>query len=432
MREDLLKIAKKLDSYYKVSDYYHSDYSDIKRYINRAVKSIFKKKNYKELVDNLDIILAYTNSTNNDWTLMEEICKQPHFISQLSKNLACFKYSDQFEVLLRFIRFGAGQQMFTKELIDAIIDLDLNQVEANGVFDLMNQEQQMVYLQTLLDKKKPIMIRAGRLSIEEIEFVINNDNEFLESCSNLFLLRDIVQNNPNVLKKVNEYIDNNFDKVITSIMEDICYLNGNNKDLRTFVYYLVKDVVDNEKVKYSEIRDNESGGYSVILFIGDKVIKIGKERKTPTFNNNPYIIKPLLRQEVQFGEDKIFVEVTEKVETNIENLTNEDLYQLYKGLREIGLVWTDIARKNVGRLKKDNEIYWKEDIKPSDETLGLDKFKKGSRTPQKNDYIILDADFIFYENDPNITHVNYAQGIEEEFEKRYQEEKNYSDGQKVL
>ena len=56
-------------------------------------------------------------------------------------------------------------------------------------------------------------------------------------------------------------------------------------------------------------------------------------------------------------ENKIFLEVTERVDTKTE-VTTEELYQLYKKIRALGLVWTDVAKRNVGRLKKDNIVHW--------------------------------------------------------------------------
>ena len=36
------------------------------------------------------------------------------------------------------------------------------------------------------------------------------------------------------------------------------------------------------------------------------------------------------------------------------------MYGVYKDLRDDGLVWTDIKMSNIGRLKKDNRINYKE------------------------------------------------------------------------
>ena len=52
----------------------------------------------------------------------------------------------------------------------------------------------------------------------------------------------------------------------------------------------------------------------------------------------------------------IFFEVIEKVDTNINDITKEEIYKLYKNIREIGLIWTDVKIDNVGRLIKDNKI----------------------------------------------------------------------------
>ena len=174
----------------------------------------------------------------------------------------------------------------------------------------------------------------------------------------------------------------------------------------------------NENVKFSDITYN-GGGFSRILLIGDKVIKLG-DRVTKSFSNNPYIIAPLLRQEFAINNEKCFAEVTERVDTSIKP-SKEELYQLYKNLRNLGLKWTDIKEANVGRLKKRNIIHWKENLNPTEEVLGLGT-KKGKVILEKGELVILDADFIYDENDPNINYTN-NKPLHDEFEERYQTEK---------
>ena len=64
--------------------------------------------------------------------------------------------------------------------------------------------------------------------------------------------------------------------------------------------------------------------------------------------------------------------------------------------------------------------------------MGLTKFRGEPKTLKKDDYVILDADFIFSEGDPNISHVSYAVELEKKFEQRYQEEKGIVQEQKNL
>ena len=96
-----------------------------------------------------------------------------------------------------------------------------------------------------------------------------------------------------------------------------------------------------------------------------------------------------------------------------------EIYKLYKNIREIGLIWTDVKIDNVGRLIKDNKIYWYENITPSDETLEFTK-TIGNHQLKKGELIVLDGDYIYNENDHNIN--SKMSNLQTEFEKTYQKE----------
>ena len=181
---------------------------------------------------------------------------------------------------------------------------------------------------------------------------------------------------------------------------------------------IILDVMKNENVRFSDITYN-GGGFSRILLIGDKVIKLG-DRFTKKFPNNPYIVSPLLRKEFEINNSKCFVEVTERVDTS-KRPSNEELYQLFKNIRNLGLIWTDIKAVNVGRLNKKNIIHWRDKLEPTEEILGL-ATKRGTTILEEGDLVVLDADFIYDENDPNINYVDQKSTFDE-FEKRYQSEK---------
>ena len=139
-----------------------------------------------------------------------------------------------------------------------------------------------------------------------------------------------------------------------------------------------------------------------------------------SFPNNPYIIAPLLRKKLEFNGESCFAEVTERVDTSIKP-SKEELYQLFKNLRNLNLVWTDIKEINVGRLKKENIIHWRENLSPTEQVLSLDA-KRGEIILKEGDLVILDADFIYDENDSNINYSNNRE-LYNEFEDRYQKEK---------
>ena len=69
----------------------------------------------------------------------------------------------------------------------------------------------------------------------------------------------------------------------------------------------------------------------------------------------------------------------------------------------------------------DNVLHWRQNLNPSEKILGLGS-KRDSSILQKGDLVILDADFIYEENDPNIKYSN-ATPLYQQFEKRYRHEK---------
>lgn len=249
-----------------------------------------------------------------------------------------------------------------------------------------------------------------------------------QKAKNLYSLMYSVKDNPFALLKVKEYIDNNQEQAINSIFGMIeLEVTITEPVLRDFIKKLLQEVMKNENVNFSDITF-ASGLFSMVLIVGNKVIKIGEKRFTKSFPNNPYIIVPLLRKEIKAEPDSFFIEVTERVDTS-EQPSREDLYQLYKNLRNLGLIWTDIKASNVGKLIKDNIIHWNEELNPTEDVLEL-KTKRGSKILKAGNWVILDSDFIYDENDPNICYVNNRPCTE--FEERYQREKKIENGETIL
>ena len=247
------------------------------------------------------------------------------------------------------------------------------------------------------------------------QIIYNNISLFIENAQNLYTLMDFVKDRPAAFSQVKDYIDNNEDKAINSIF---CEIKIEDSTLREIIKLMILDIMKNENIKFSDITYN-GGGFSRVLLIGDKVIKLG-DRFTKSFPNNPYIVAPLLRKELKVDDENCFVEVTERVDTSTKP-SSEELYKLFKNLRNLGLIWTDIKEENVGRLKRKNIIHWQENLNPSEEVLGFST-KRGETILEEGDLVILDADFIYDENDPNINYSN-NKILTDEFEKRYQSEK---------
>lgn len=247
----------------------------------------------------------------------------------------------------------------------------------------------------------------------------NFDNIISNNIKDLYELKKQGTLNKETSTKISKIVQNNkeyLDNTIEDILKEIYGEKFNSKDFKVgidTIKIIIKELCQNENKTYGDIEYLGKGTFSYVLAVGDKVLKIGIKRYTDSFPNNPYIITPLLRESIKINEEnKIFLEVTERVDTKTE-VTTEELYQLYKKIRALGLVWTDVAKRNVGRLKKDNIVHWNTPLYPTDEALELKKYINASQL-KKGDLIILDADHIYEGYKYNLTN--------KEFEDRYQEE----------
>ena len=257
---------------------------------------------------------------------------------------------------------------------------------------------------------------------------LHNKNYFdaiTKKSNNLLSLKEYTSNDFLINKKIAKIIDQNarlftkqiLNKAIKDFRMEYDIIPTNLKIIEQINYLIIKEIVDNEKVKISSIKLIGRGEFSDVYQIGNKIIKLGKKRGTKTFPNNPYIVKPLLRKEFELGEKtKIFVEVCEKILTNC--CTKEDVDEIYKKMRRLGLVWIDVKQKNLGRLLKDNKIYWNKPLSPSDTVLMLQEYR-GSEELKKGDVVICDADYIYDESGKNYNIQRVA-----EYELKFKKEKN--------
>lgn len=265
---------------------------------------------------------------------------------------------------------------------------------------------------------------------ENINYIIENNP------SKLFKLSQIKELPEEIKTKIKKVSDNEayLEETVQTILKDIyltSYAQDKFKVVSDTIKIIIKEICQNENQNYSSIEYIDHGTFSYVFQIGNKILKIGKMRNTQTFPNNPFILTPLMRETIDIDRDlSIFLEVIEKAETNIE-VTDEELYNLYKNLRQIGLVWTDIAKRNVGRLIRDNKIYWNDPIEPTDQSLELEK-KRGTTILKKGSLVIIDADHIYDEKTPEaqkaLSSSPYEQQYQKELEKtkRIANEKHYS------
>lgn len=410
------------------ANYYYDVFYNLTKFIEKKLNSrLFKNRNAKIIVSHLDEILPYIVRKNVDILLLKSnlLIEQPNFKEKFIDGLKKYPYKDGINELFYNIWCNLNKEpnkfddFIDNNILETISSMDVSTHFYLDMLNRLNMENQKSFLNLLVKNNVDIPYSMIEYKGNNKQIIYDNLHLFMKNAQNLYQLMDFVKDSPIAFSQVKDYIDSNEEQAINSIFCETNHLKKmEDSTLKEIIKLMILEVMKNENVKFSEIT-YESGGFSRVILCGDKVIKLGN-RATKRFPNNPYIIAPLLRKELTFNNESCFVEITERVDTSIEP-SKEELYQLFKNLRNLNLIWTDIKGINVGRLKRENIIHWKEELSPTEEVLGLDN-RRGEIILQKGDLVILDADFIFDENDPNIDYVN-NKALYDEFEDRYQKEK---------
>ena len=421
------KTMRQLMNKNHTASYYNEEFYTLSNFIVKKLNSpIFKNKNIKIVANHFDEILPYIVMTNDNilGLNINSLIAQPNFKEKFIEGLKKYPYKDAIEQLLNVIWISLDDKNKFDDFIDdnilkELAAMNLNRMTYLDILNKINEDNQGKFLKLLAENKCDIHDLLIEYKGNNRQIIYDNLTLFIENAQNLYALMQFVKDKPDALSQVKRYIDDNEEKAMNSIFCETDRLEKIKEPaMMEIIKLIILDVMKNENVRFSDITYN-GGGFSRILLIGDKVIKLG-DRFTKKFPNNPYIVSPLLRKEFEINNSKCFVEVTERVDTS-KRPSNEELYQLFKNIRNLGLIWTDIKAVNVGRLNKKNIIHWRDKLEPTEEILGL-ATKRGTTILEEGDLVVLDADFIYDENDPNINYVDQKSTFDE-FEKRYQSEK---------
>jgi len=402
-----------------------------KFYKDKLELSPFRRRNGQILLKHLGTMLKLSNQENIEWLGYKAIYSQKKFMETLAASID--KYSFPMEISELFQQLytkidneNLRKNIFTADMNKKLVEMNLSSNSYARLYSMMTPAQRNNLLEQLLSNNININYSKFLPYNDTITFIKNNIDIIYTHGGNIIDIKRLMElkREDKFVSKINAYIDNNPYIMVNSIIDILKTKILNNKKInfnkyRSFIFLLLDEISKNESTSISSTEFIGTGGYSAVFAIKTKVIKIGIERKTPHFPNNPYILKPLLRKTITIDNIPIFFEVIEKVDTNINDITKEEIYKLYKNIREIGLIWTDVKIDNVGRLIKDNKIYWYENITPSDETLEFTK-TIGNHQLKKGELIVLDGDYIYNENDHNIN--SKMSNLQTEFEKTYQKE----------
>lgn len=380
-----------------------TSFDDACNNISNYLKIIFNS-NYdkKELLDCLIILIKYTNSENAFYLNNKEFINQDGFFDRLLNNLDSFCNP----ALIIKIILKLEKEMNDEKFLIIFEEENIKKIEKNCGMAFYyyfltgcNKEKRELYFLKFIEKN--VNLRNLYFNMTS-DLFYKNIEKICMSNNNLYYLKSkmIFEDGKKSKEYLEEYINSNPLKSIKSIIygdNDLLRIDKKDiNDIAELIKLIIDDIIkneenDNKKIKYSDINILPNGAYSVVLQIGNKILKIGKERRTKTFKDNPYIVRPLLRKEYK----NIFIEVMEKVDT-IKLISNEELYDIYKSIRNYKMIFLDINERNIGRLIKDNIIHWNSFLPITSSTLNL-KENKDNKVLKKGEWVIFDNDYFFDE-----------------------------------
>lgn len=242
----------------------------------------------------------------------------------------------------------------------------------------------------------------------------------------------------------NEGFDENWDafEFVDEVFKGYEHLGiWKDKIARITISTLVQELCQHENIEINDIEFAGSGAFSFNVKIGDFVLKLAENAgKRANIPHHKRFLKPIVRQ--QNNEEgkrdiaDIFLEVQNVVDTKwydglSEDEIKEQLYIIYRELRDDDIIWTDIKPENVGRLLKPNKEnfemkvpnengeYETVELKSSNYTIGFTG-EEPDEILGPGELVIIDLDFIYGKEDecfvPKVSYFN-------EFEERYQNEK---------
>lgn len=243
----------------------------------------------------------------------------------------------------------------------------------------------------------------------------------------IILYRDIAYLIENgILKKLKEIAPEKFKEMHSLIVTRLSYPEDKNVDDRTInaLTLIVEEISENEKADISELEEIGNGTFSTAYRLGNKVIKFGKKRETYHIPYHRRILQPLIRRKISSDYSDIYIEISEYLKPD-DTITKEDVYSIYKELRDDGIIWADPKIENLGRLQKENIIHYNEPLYVADSSLGYNTPRPNEAPLQKGEIVILDTDLLYPANtfDINSPDINY--GIDfPQYEERYQKEQS--------
>ncbi len=116
---------------------------------------------------------------------------------------------------------------------------------------------------------------------------------------------------------------------------------------------IIDDLCRMEKMELYEVKRLKPGSFCEVYCFHHLILKIGHAHTYFELSNSENLVYPMKR--LQRETLKLYLEVTELTDTF--NITEWDVYEVYKRERLKGRIWWDAKPSNLGRLLRTNNSY---------------------------------------------------------------------------
>ena len=350
---------------------------------------------------------------------LSNLCKNravtPYYIEQFFRTKKSFFNDEKVEVLIK-----DNYEQMLKGTPKGNMNISINALYAHPEMrEFMERDESIkLVLDTAAYYDFRDIVFDSDISARAQKFINDNFDYFasnaeLKKMVSIFEYVDLTEENKD---KMHEYFKGHKEGFLKEILTTTLSIRGNLEEresdaLLKIVTGVVDKAMEHEKCKIMDVKTLLSGSYSSVIRVGDTIVKVGTPRKTFDMPNDERILQPHLRRDLQkeLGIAAV-IEVADRVDTDFK-ITEEEMYEVYRDMRERGVVCGDFKYGNIGKLLRDNPPR-------NNERHGL--HGNVTKTLKAGEYVVIDTDFFYKENDPK---TELSSDLSIQFEKRYRREK---------
>lgn len=350
---------------------------------------------YEDLVDELkEKWLITMNNCNKGISLVEVFAQCPEIKMIMQQNVKkIIKYSnwDYFEELLNGIKSidddGAiiEKCILEEDFIGEAIGEGEEEILAQAILDCKGLKNKEKYIRHIIDKSE----RDAKIA--DIVSLCNNTEAQI-----------IYDEHKGIMRL---YHASKKSKSISTLRapEEII-----GEAIKKGVEHEINAVIDScEDGENINITSHGEGLHSITYDINGKHLKIGSNiNNFHIKRNHRRFLQPYIRKEI----NGMTIEVYETHDNNHDNITDEELLEVFEEIYRDGLVWEDAKKENLVRLTKDN-VTPEFVIQRDDRVYGYEEHTEELEVLRKGEVAICDLDFIYSIDDPVYKSGRYKRGL---------------------